>query len=237
MLEHEEGAREDFEERLKALMEDLSDGTRGFTEHRLGAEHLQVCLLFDGGDTQGAEAGAWDLLREQTRVLGANHTYTLETSWLLGRILMWHGRGTAAFQHLERAHTGFRYDLGKLHPKTLECQVDFALSLEATRSPHASRVLREAFESLRLILGNDHPSTMHARVHGLRLRIEGGERDEVGAELEGTLTVCRGGFGKDHSLTKLCIELGQQLTGARGGRSEADASFGGPPLNALVNRR
>jgi hypothetical protein len=179
VLEHERGAREGFKERLDQFREDLSAVRGGVEALRSKSDHLAIYLTLDEvtvavaeenlelveAKLERAEASASKLLHEQQRKLGANSLETLETTWLLGQILVRAGRNSAAVRHLQLAHVGLIGALGDIHPRTLECQLDCAIAMIDLRRPGGEEMLKEAERELSLILGEQHPSALYDRAY------------------------------------------------------------------------
>ena len=57
-----------------------------------------------------------------------------------------------------------------------------------------------------MILGEEHPSTLHARVHYARLLLKDDSTADLGERLERSLVMCRATLGEEHDLTRLCVE-------------------------------
>jgi len=211
-VQRDGGSREGLRERLIQLRSDLSVGGEERTQIALGVDYLDACMALDAKRYVDAEALAWELLREQTDYLGAHHPDALKTSWLLGRALMWQGRASAALKYLERTRDGYLSAYGLIHPNTLECQTDLAIALSSPpRCPHASSLLAPVLEKLPLILGEEHSSTLHARVHYDRLLFEDDSTEGLEERLGRSLVICRATLGEEHDLTRICVETLQQL--------------------------
>jgi hypothetical protein len=75
--------------------------------------------------------------------------------------------------------------LGKLHPKTLECQLDCAIAMIDLRRPGGEELLMEAEKQLNLILGEEHPSALYARLHSSNS--ERDLRERGGSPIESSL--------------------------------------------------
>lgn len=210
-LEYAAGAPVEVAERLAELRGDAKEGSEESRQVMLGIDYLEACLAVDARQLQKAEALTCLLLRRQSELLGSYHSDTLKTTWLLGRILTWQGRKAAALQYLEPAYEGYLRVFGELHPDTLDCQIDFAVSLGSTPCPHARELLASAAEKLSIIMGEVHPSTLHARVHHERVVLEEGvERGQM-ERIASTLVLCRATLGEEHPLTLLCAELQSQV--------------------------
>lgn len=210
-VRHEAVLLEGFGEELAELRADLLEAGGERQRIALGADYLDACLALDARRFVDAEALAWNLLREQSEFLGPYHLDTLKTSWLMGRTLMWQGRASAASKHLERARDGYQRALGPLHPDTLECQVDLAVSLASTRCSDARDLLALSQEKLSLILGEEHASTLHARVYHDHLLLKQGKTRGLEERFDRSLVLCRARLGEDHDLTQLCRRVQGQL--------------------------
>jgi hypothetical protein len=93
----------------------------------------------------------------------------------------------------------------------LECLVDLGVALSAHPGcPQGRILLSGASEKLKLILGEGHSSTLHARVHLDLLLLEEGSED-VEERLERSLVMCRATLGEEHDLTRLCAETLEEL--------------------------
>ena len=206
-LEHEQGCGEDFRARLNGLSVALGGDAPGLAALRYRADFLGCCLLFDEGERESAEAKAWLLLQEQESLLGENHVETLDTAWLFARILMWGERDLAAVQYLQRVRDGFFGELGALHPKTLESQVDLAVSMLHVNCAYGEQYLLSADEKLGLVLGESHLSTLYARVHTLGLLAGPGMTTDLRDEVRWTYASCLETLGSEHNLTQLCSQV------------------------------
>ena len=206
-LEHEQGCGDGFRARLNALSVDLKGEHPELAALRYRVDFLGCCLLFDEGERESAEAKAWLLFQQQEGLLGENHVETLDTVWLFARILMWGERDLAAVQYLQRVRDGFFSELGALHPKTLESQVDLAVSMLHVNCAYGEKYLISADEKLGLILGESHPSTLCARVHTLSLLAGPGMTLDLQDEVRWTYASCLETLGLEHSLTKLCSQV------------------------------
>lgn len=184
IVEHAGGLedRQIFAERLSVFEREFKELDPGCEVIRLRIEHLKTCLLFEGAllfDSsmllRGEELpidkvklslacdSARALYSEQERVMGENSVDTCETAWLLGRVLLWEGRTSAALTQLEKAHAGFLLRLGPLHPKTLACQVDNATTRSELNMPSAHEMLVDAEAKLSLVLGEEHHLALFAK--------------------------------------------------------------------------
>jgi len=172
---------------------------------------LEACMALDKEQYLEAEALAWGVMNEQADSCGPYHPETLKATWLLGRTMMWQGRYSASLEYLERAREGYLSIYGPIHPDTLECQVDWAVALAAPPAcPHAKTLMAFASEQLQLILGEEHPSSLHARVH-LDLLLLEEQSDGVEERFERSLIICRAILGEEHDLTRLCMETLEEI--------------------------
>jgi len=210
-VQHAAGVNQGLREELELLQADLRESGGDHRRLSLGVDHLIANLALDEGRYEDTEAIAWDLMLKQTEYLGAYHPDTLKTTWLLGRVLAWQGRGSASLKYFEEARDGLLSAYGPNHPDTLECQVDLAVALSVHPGcPQGRVLLSEATEKLKLILGEGHSSTLHARVHLDLLLLEEGSKD-VEERLERSLVICRATLGEEHDLTRLCKETLDEL--------------------------
>ncbi len=210
-VQHASGAHEGLREGLELLRGELRETERDHHQVSFGLEHLLASLALDEGRYEDTEAIAWDLMLNQKEHLGAYHPDTLKTTWLLGRVLAWQGRGSASLKYFEEACDGLLAAYGPNHPDTLECQVDFGVALSLhPGSPRGRMLLARASEKLKLILGEGHSSTLHARVH-LDLLLLEEQSDGVEERLERSLVICRATLGEEHDLTRLCKDTLEEL--------------------------
>ena len=210
-VRHASGDHEGLGDELKRYERDLLGLALDHHQLSLGLMHLYASLAVDEGRMDDAEALAWELLLKQREYLGAYHPETLKTSWLLGRVLAWQGRNSASAKYFEETREGFLGVYGPLHPDTLECQVDLGVALSVNSScPQGRLFLGRAFEKLEVILGEGHPSTLHARVHHELMILD--QRSEGAEERLGrSLVLCRANLGQDHELTRLCEDTLNEL--------------------------
>jgi hypothetical protein len=210
-VQHSTGAHESLREELELLRRDLRETGRDHRQLSLGVDYIFASLALDEGRYEETEALAWDLMLEQKEHLGAYHPDTLRTTWLLGRVLAWQGRGSASLKYFEEARDGLLGAYGPNHPDTLECQVDLGVALSVHPGcPQGRALLSRASEKLKLILGEGHCSTLHARVH-LDLLLLEEQSEGVEERLERSLVICRATLGEEHDLTRLCAETLEEL--------------------------
>ena len=100
---------------------------------------------------------------------------------------------------------------GPNHPDTLECLVDLGVALSVHPScPQGRLLLTSTSDKLRYVLGEEHDSTLHARVHLELILIQQGA-DDAAERLERSLVLCRANLGEEHDLTRLCRETLDEL--------------------------
>ena len=70
--------------------------------------------------------------------------------------------------------------------------------------------MTSASDKLQRVLGEEHDSTLHARVHLELILLQQGS-DDVAERLERSLVLCRANLGEGHDLTRLCRETLDEL--------------------------
>gem|GEM_PF-5728094 len=210
-VKHASGRHKNLRSDLDVYAQELQESEHANRQLSLGLEHLYANLALDEERLDDAEALAWELLLKQREYLGAYHPDTLKTSWLLGRVLAWQGRGSASTKYFEEARDGFLGVYGPNHPDTLECLVDLGVALSVHPScPQGRLLLTSASDKLQRVLGEEHDSTLHARVHLELILLQQGA-DDVAERLERSFVLCRANLGEGHDLTRLCRETLDEL--------------------------
>ena len=121
-------------------------------------------LHYDKGTYSAGEAPARQAVEIQARVLGAEHSNTMNAKIILAALLQAQGKLDEARPLYEQALEGRRRTLGSSHPDTLGSMWSLATFLEVVKErAAAAALLRECLEGRQRVLGPNHPNTIKCK--------------------------------------------------------------------------
>ncbi|KAL2826480.1 P-loop containing nucleoside triphosphate hydrolase protein [Aspergillus cavernicola] len=166
---------------------------------------LASVMMYRGFHAE-AEEKLWEVLKWRRRVLGPNHSDTLDSTNELGILL----RRTRRYAEAEKMHRqalrGRRKALQANDLATLETMDDLGVVLvDQGRYEEARKLHQKALGGKLAVLGREHPSTLTSMEDLASVLSEMGDLDQAQSVYQQSLNIYTKLLGKGHSDTLSCM--------------------------------